>query len=88
LRQYYRNATNRVIRKIQNDDGRRRVYADKELDLYVDIEREVNIEPLKRIRKTLQHQSAGNKSAYAFVTARLAELAGQTVLEFEESEVI
>lgn len=83
LRQYYRNMTNRVIRKLQNEDGKRRVYADKELDLYVDIEREVNIDRLKRIRKTLRYQSAGNQAAYKLVTRRLSELTGQTVLEFE-----
>jgi hypothetical protein len=83
IRQYYRNITNRIIRKIQNKEGKRRVYADKELDVYVDIEREIDIDRLKRIRKTLRYQSAGNQAAYKLVTKRLSELMGQTVLEFE-----
>lgn len=83
IRQYYRNMTNRLVRKIENKDGNRRVYADKQLDIYVDIERETDIEKLKRIRKNLHYQSTGNRSACKAVTRRLAELTGQTVLEFE-----
>lgn len=85
IRQYYRNITNRVIRTIHNTSGKRRVYADKKQDVYVDVEREHDIDRLKRIRKTLRYQSVGNQSAYKMVTKRLAELLGQTVLEFEES---
>lgn len=88
LRQYYRNITNRLIRKLRNDDGKRKVYADKKNDLYVDIENEIDTEKLERIRKTLRYQSAGNQSAYKLVTKRLAELNGQTILEFEISNPI
>lgn len=83
IRQHYRNITNQLIRKIRNKDGKRRVYADKELDVYVDIEQETDIDRLKRIRKSLNHHAKGNQTACKLVTKRLAELAGQTVLQFE-----
>jgi len=83
IRSYYRTLTNRLIRKIRNEDGKRRVYADKGTKLYVDIESENDTEKLKHIRGTLGHQSAGNHEAYKRVTKRLAELNGQTVLQFE-----
>ncbi|MBU2702697.1 hypothetical protein Ga0466249_003832 [Sporomusaceae bacterium BoRhaA] len=85
IRQHYRNITNRVIRTIHNKNGKRRVYADKKLDVYVDVEHENDIDRLKRIRKTLRYQSNGNESAYKLVTKRLAELSGQTVLDFEKN---
>lgn len=83
IRQYYRNITNRLVRKIKNEDGKRRVYADKKTDVYVDIEHENDITRLTRIRRNLRYQSVGNQTAYKIVTKRLAELNGQTILEFE-----
>lgn len=82
-RQYYRNITNRIMRKIRSEDGTRAIYADKKKDLYVDIEREKDIEILTNIRNNLAYQSSGNRKAYNRVTKILAELHGQTVLEFE-----
>lgn len=83
MRKYYRDFTNRAVRQLRKEDGTRAVYADKTTDSYVDIENENDIAKLLRIRKSLGRQSVGNKKAYDRITAKLAELAGQTVLQFE-----
>lgn len=82
----HRNKACRIARKVRNNNGDRRVYANKKKGLWVDVEHEIIKENLIPIRKKLEHQAVGNRKAYNLVTKTLAKLAGQTVLEFEESE--
>lgn len=86
IRQHFRNMTNRTVRKIKNDDGSRRIYADRHNDVYSDIEQETSLEVLANIRNDHKVKLSGNHKAYKLVTTRMAELSGQTLLEFEKNE--
>jgi hypothetical protein len=83
----HRNKACYIARKVKNKTGDRRVYANKKKALWVDIESENDKENLVPIRKDLEHQAVGARKAYNFITARMAELSGQTVLEFEQGEI-
>jgi hypothetical protein len=84
IRQSHRNIVNRIVRKIKNDTGIRRVYADRKNDIYSNVEIETDLNILNNIRKDSHYKQTGNKTTYDFVTKRMAELSGQTVLQFEE----
>jgi len=87
INQFHRNIVNRIVRKIKTKDGNRRVFADRKNDIYSDIEQETDLKILANIRKDSDLKYRGNHKTYKFITSRMAELAGQTILEFEQSEI-
>jgi len=82
----HRSKACRIAKKVKNKTGDRRVYANKEKGLWIDIEGDKDNKNLDPIRKKLEYQADGNRKAYRLITGIMAENAGQTLLEFEQSE--